>query len=73
MIVLSLIVSIYYNVIMAYSLIYIGASVVGTYDELPWTYCGKDRLYFRRLINYYCLSLLLLLWYASFQLYIFGR
>jgi SNF family Na+-dependent transporter len=42
MIVLSLIVSIYYNVIMAYSIIYIGASFVGTYDELPWTYCGKD-------------------------------
>ena len=41
MIVLSLIVSIYYNVIMAYSIIYIGASFVGTYDELPWTYCGK--------------------------------
>ena len=41
MIVLSLIVSIYYNVIMAYSIIYIGASFVGTYDKLPWTYCGK--------------------------------
>ena len=41
MIILSLIVSIYYNVIMAYSIIYIGASFVGTYDELPWTYCGK--------------------------------
>ena len=43
MIVLSLIVSIYYNVIMAYSIIYIGASFVGTYDELPWTYCGKAK------------------------------
>ena len=44
MIVLSLIVSIYYNVIMAYSIIYIGASFVGTYDKLPWTYCGKALL-----------------------------
>ena len=43
MIVLSLIVSIYYNVIMAYSIIYIGASFVGTYDELPWTYCGTAK------------------------------
>lgn len=41
MIILSVIVSIYYNVIMAYSIIYIGASFVGTYEELPWAYCGK--------------------------------
>ena len=41
MIVLSLIVSIYYNVIMAYSIIYIGASFVGINGELPWTNCGK--------------------------------
>ncbi len=40
MVILSLIVSIYYNVIMAYALIYVGASFVGTYDKLPWTYCG---------------------------------
>lgn len=39
MIIVSLIVSIYYNVIMAYSIIYIGASFVGTYDKLPWTAC----------------------------------
>lgn len=41
MIVLSLIVSIYYNVIMAYSIVYIGASFVGTYDTLPWVNCCK--------------------------------
>ena len=41
MVILSLVVSIYYNVIMSYSLIYVGASFVGTYDELPWTTCGK--------------------------------
>jgi SNF family Na+-dependent transporter len=41
MIVLCLIVTIYYNVIMAYSVMYLGASIVGTYEELPWTYCGK--------------------------------
>lgn len=41
MIILSLVVSIYYNVIMSYSLIYVGASFVGTYDDLPWTTCGK--------------------------------
>merc|ERR1712038_1514573 len=41
MIVLSLIVSIYYNVIMAYSIFYVGASFRGAYDgELPWTVCG---------------------------------
>ncbi len=44
MIVLSLIVSIYYNVIMAYSIIYVGASIVGITDKLPWTYCGKNSL-----------------------------
>lgn len=42
MIVLSLIVAIYYNVIMAYSIIYIGASFTGITNELPWTYCGKN-------------------------------
>ena len=42
MVILSLIVSIYYNVIMAYALIYVGASFVGTYDKLPWTYCGRN-------------------------------
>jgi len=41
MIILSLVVSIYYNVIMSYSLIYVGASFVGTYDDLPWTTCGE--------------------------------
>jgi SNF family Na+-dependent transporter len=42
MIVLSLIVAIYYNVIMAYSVVYIGASFRGVYEELPWTTCGKS-------------------------------
>jgi hypothetical protein len=42
MIILCLIVTIYYNVIMAYSIVYLGASIVGTYEELPWTYCGKN-------------------------------
>ena len=42
MCVVSLIVAIYYNVIMAYSIIYIGATVQGIVDgQLPWTYCGK--------------------------------
>ena len=41
MIVLSLIVSIYYNVIMSYSLIYIGASIRGIWEDLPWSYCGE--------------------------------
>lgn len=42
MLVLSLIVSIYYNVIMSYSLIYIGASIRGIWEPegLPWSYCG---------------------------------
>lgn len=41
MVVLSLIVSIYYNVIMAYSIFYVGASIRGAVDgDLPWTYCG---------------------------------
>merc|ERR1711963_479694 len=39
--VLSLMVSIYYNVIMAYSIFYMGASFYGVTDELPWTYCGQ--------------------------------
>merc|ERR1711963_881619 len=41
MVVLSLMVSIYYNVIMAYSIFYMGASFYGVTDELPWTYCGQ--------------------------------
>ena len=41
MIILCIIVTIYYNVIMAYSVVYLGASIVGTWEELPWTYCGK--------------------------------
>jgi len=43
MVVLSLIVSIYYNVIMAYSIFYVGASIRGAIDPegLPWTYCGE--------------------------------
>ena len=41
MIVVSLIVSIYYNVIMSYAIIYIGASFVGTTAPLPWTTCSK--------------------------------
>ena len=41
MVVLSLIVSIYYNVIMAYSIFYVGASFYGVTGDLPWTYCGK--------------------------------
>ena len=44
MIVVSLIVSIYYNVIMSYSLIYVGASFVGTTQELPWSTCSKFNL-----------------------------
>lgn len=40
MIVLSLIVSIYYNVIMAYSLVYVGASFAGISGGLPWTNCN---------------------------------
>merc|ERR1719305_2197270 len=40
MVVLSLIVSIYYNVIMAYSIFYVGASFYGVTGDLPWTYCG---------------------------------
>jgi hypothetical protein len=40
MVILCVIVTIYYNVIMAYSVMYLGASFVGTYEELPWTYCG---------------------------------
>ena len=43
MVVLSLIVSIYYNVIMAYSIFYVGASIQGAVDgDLPWTYCGRS-------------------------------
>ena len=53
MCVVSLIVAIYYNVIMAYSIIYIGATVQGIVDgQLPWTTCGKYllvRFFFTRL------------------------
>jgi len=41
MMVISLIVAIYYNVIMAYSIIYIGASFRGMTEQLPWDYCGE--------------------------------
>ena len=43
MVILSLMVSIYYNVIMCYSIVYIGASIQGAVDGvMPWTYCpGK--------------------------------
>jgi len=41
MIVVSLIVAIYYNVIMAYSIIYLGASFRGITEDLPWSYCGS--------------------------------
>ena len=41
MIILSTIVAIYYNVIMAYSIIYVGASYRGISEELPWSYCGE--------------------------------
>ena len=41
MVVVSLIVSIYYNVIMSYAIIYMGASFVGTTSPLPWTSCSK--------------------------------
>jgi len=40
MVILSTIVAIYYNVIMAYSIIYVGASFRGISEELPWSYCG---------------------------------
>ena len=41
MLVLCLIVAIYYNVIMAYSIVYLGASFRGIVEELPWSYCGQ--------------------------------
>ena len=44
MVVVSLIVSIYYNVIMSYSIIYIGASFAGITSDngtMPWSSCGK--------------------------------
>jgi len=43
MLVVSLIVAIYYNVIMAYSIIYVGVSFRGITDPqgLPWSYCGE--------------------------------
>jgi len=42
MLVVSLIVAIYYNVIMAYSIIYVGVSFRGITDPegMPWSYCG---------------------------------
>ena len=41
--VVSLIVAIYYNVIMAYSIIYVGVCFRGITDggEMPWSYCGE--------------------------------
>lgn len=51
MIILCIIVTIYYNVIMAYSVVYLGASIVGTYEELPWTYCGNNRLLVGQLLE----------------------
>lgn len=42
MIVVSLIVSIYYNVIMSYAIIYMGASFVGTTAPLPWSTCTNE-------------------------------
>ena len=50
MVVLSLIVSIYYNVIMAYSIFYVGASFYGVTGDLPWTYCGK--FYFETIFSF---------------------
>jgi len=43
MMVVSIIVAIYYNVIMAYSIIYLGASFRGITDEkgMPWSYCDE--------------------------------
>ena len=41
MLVLCSIIAIYYNVIMAYSIIYIGASFRGITEDLPWSYCGE--------------------------------
>ena len=41
MIILSTIVAIYYNVIMAYSIIHVGASFRGISEDLPWSYCGE--------------------------------
>ena len=58
MIILSLVVSIYYNVIMSYSLIYVGASIVGITDELPWTTCGNWILFSH--LNFSVLSLMFL-------------
>jgi len=41
MIIISLIVAIYYNVIMAYSIIYVGASLRGVRGSLPWAACSE--------------------------------
>ena len=40
MVILSLIVAIYYNVVMAYTLYYFVASF---HETLPWTLCGQVR------------------------------
>ena len=43
MITLSLIVSVYYNVILALTFFYFFASVYGLFEgELPWAKCGHD-------------------------------
>jgi len=41
MLILCVIVAVYYNVIMAYSIVYVGASFRGVTEELPWAYCGE--------------------------------
>jgi len=58
MVVLCVIVTIYYNVIMAYALMYLGASIVGTYEELPWTYCGNN-LSLKQILEPQCIFLFL--------------
>ena len=43
MITLSLVVAVYYNVILALTFFYFFASVYGLFvDELPWAKCGHD-------------------------------
>lgn len=41
MLVLCSIIAIYYNVIMAYCIIYLGASFRGIAEDVPWSYCGE--------------------------------
>ena len=41
MLVLCSIIAIYYNVIMAYCIIYLGASFRGIGEDVPWSYCGE--------------------------------